>query len=140
MRHNKTYGEMRDALRCNNRSKTGTAIVIALILSVFMTVTSGRANGGVVNISYTYDSLNRLKVVHYGGGKMIAYTYDSAGNTIKTTSTYTLADLMMCLQTITQLSPTGIASNSTSGADVNGDGKIGVPEAIYIMEKVAGMR
>jgi hypothetical protein len=37
--------------------------------------------------------------------------------------------------------PTGIRSDyATSGVDVNGDNKIGLPEAIYILQKAAEMR
>jgi YD repeat-containing protein len=140
MRYEKINNKMKDAMCCNNRSRTGTVIVLALIVSVFITFTSGTANGGVVNINYTYDSLNRLTAVHYGGGKTIAYTYAGTGNVVKITSTYTLADMMICLQAITGLSQTDIALNSTSGIDVNGDGRIGLAEVIYILQKVSGIR
>lgn len=32
------------------------------------------------NITYTYDELNRIIRVDYGGGTVITYTYDAAGN------------------------------------------------------------
>jgi YD repeat-containing protein len=141
MMHEKANNKMKDAMCCNNRRKTGMAIVLALILSAFITFTPGAANSGVVNINYTYDRLNRLTAVNYGAGKMIAYTYDDAGNATKTTSIYALADVMMCLRIITGLSPTGTASNyPISGIAVNSNGTIGLAEAIYILQKVAGMR
>ncbi|PHR54833.1 MAG: hypothetical protein COA47_14810 [Robiginitomaculum sp.] len=31
-------------------------------------------------VNYTYDELGRLKTVDYGGGKLVTYDYDAAGN------------------------------------------------------------
>ena len=53
----------------------------------------------------------------------------------------TIADAILALQSMSRQSPSGIrASYATSGADVNGDGKIGMAEVIYILQKVAGIR
>lgn len=53
----------------------------------------------------------------------------------------TLSDTILALKVISGLSPTEIReSYASSGADVNGDGKIGLSEAIYILQKLAGMR
>jgi len=53
----------------------------------------------------------------------------------------TLADVILALKAIGGLKPTGIrADYATSGADVNGDNKIGLPEVIYILQEVSGMR
>jgi hypothetical protein len=39
------------------------------------------------------------------------------------------------------LNPPGIRTDyATSGIDVNGDNKIGLPEVIYILQKVTGIR
>ncbi|MCX5846295.1 MAG: Ig-like domain-containing protein [Deltaproteobacteria bacterium] len=55
--------------------------------------------------------------------------------------TLTLADAILALQVIARMNPADIPDNyATSGADINGDGKIGLPEVIYILQKVAGMR
>jgi len=53
----------------------------------------------------------------------------------------TLADAILALKVISGLSPAGIRANyASSGADVNGDGKIGMAEVLYILQIVAGMR
>lgn len=80
MRDEKKYSEMKDVVRCNNRRKTGAAIIYALLLSVFIAFTSGTASGGTAYTTYTYDNLNRITKVVYVSGKSIAYTYDAAGN------------------------------------------------------------
>ena len=49
-----------------------TGVVIALILS------SAIVYAG--SVTYTYDSLNRLIKAEYQDGRVIQYTYDSAGN------------------------------------------------------------
>ena len=52
-----------------------------------------------------------------------------------------LADAILVLNVIGGLNPAGIrADYATSGTDVNGDNKIGLAEAIYILQKVAEMR
>jgi hypothetical protein len=48
-----------------------------------------------------------------------------------------LADLILALQVASRTTP---ASTINNHAAVNGDGKIGLREAIYILQKVAGMR
>jgi len=52
-----------------------------------------------------------------------------------------LEDASLTLQVLSQKDAYGIRSNyPVSGADVDGDGKIGMQEAIYIMEKISGLR
>ena len=52
-----------------------------------------------------------------------------------------LVDAILALQVLTGQSPAGIRSDyASSGADVNGDGKIGIEEVIYILQTVAGLR
>jgi hypothetical protein len=52
-----------------------------------------------------------------------------------------LLDTILALQAIGGLNPTGIrADYAASDVDVNGDGKIGLAEGIYILQKAAGMR
>jgi hypothetical protein len=48
-----------------------------------------------------------------------------------------LADLILALQVASRTTP---ASTINNHAAVNGDGMIGLREAIYILQKVAGMR
>jgi len=48
-----------------------------------------------------------------------------------------LADAIMGLRILAGIS---VAETINPNADVNGDGKIGLPEVIYILQKVAGLR
>jgi hypothetical protein len=50
-----------------------------------------------------------------------------------------LADAILALQVISDLHPVPTVSINKE-ADVDGDGRIGMAEAIYILKKVAGMR
>lgn len=55
--------------------------------------------------------------------------------------TVTTADAVIALQVIAGLQPSGLRSDySTSNADVNGDGKVGIAEVIYILQKTGGAR
>lgn len=49
----------------------------------------------------------------------------------------TLADAILAMQVMSGVQTTVTVNRS---GDVNGDGKIGLPELIYILQKVAGMR
>jgi hypothetical protein len=52
-----------------------------------------------------------------------------------------LTDAMLCLKVLAGLDPTVIrASYPVSGADVSGDGRIGMPEIHYILQTAAGLR
>ncbi len=52
-----------------------------------------------------------------------------------------LADAIIALQVMTGMPPRGLRSDfPTSGVDVSGDGKIGMPELLYILQKATGMR
>jgi hypothetical protein len=52
-----------------------------------------------------------------------------------------LADEILALQAIAGMKPAGILANyATSGVDVNSDSKIGMEEAIFILQKLAGIR
>jgi len=53
----------------------------------------------------------------------------------------TIADVIVGLKTIAQVSPSGIRDDyKTSGTDVNGDDQLGLQEIIYDLQKVAGLR
>jgi YD repeat-containing protein len=99
----------------------------------------------------TYDNLDRLTKADYGGGVSVAYAYDNAGNITATATvgnlalfgdidgsgSVDLADAIIGLQLLTGIEPT---ADMRIEADVNGDGKIGPEEVVYIMEKSAGKR
>ena len=102
--------------------------------------------------TYTYDKLDRLIEVVYGSGSdgtlsHITYTYDEAGNNTSITSlggvlfgdiddnrSVTLADAILTLQIISGQEP---ASPPVKKSDVNGDQRIGMENAIYILQKLS---
>jgi hypothetical protein len=50
-----------------------------------------------------------------------------------------IADAVLAIQLLSGMKPeTG--EDDLTGADVNGDGKIGTADVIYILQKAAGMR
>ena len=53
----------------------------------------------------------------------------------------TIADAILALKVMGGVGVTGIDPDyPASNADVDGNGRIGLPEVIYILQKVAGMR
>lgn len=100
-----------------------------------------------VTITYTYDNLNRLTAASYSSGMSMSYVYDPAGNITKIGGNmigdangdgiFTLADAIAVMQVMSNITP---AQNVSTQSDIGGDGKIGLPEAIYIIQKVAGLR
>ena len=50
----------------------------------------------------------------------------------------TIADAILACQVMSRMSTTG--KTVASDSDVNSDGKIGMAEVIYILQKAAGMR
>ncbi len=53
----------------------------------------------------------------------------------------TIADAILALQVMSGMNPAVICSDyASSGADVNGDRKIGMKEVLYILQKVARLR
>jgi len=105
-------------------------------------------------ITYEYDDLNRLIEVRYPDGVVILYTYDAVGN--RQSKTVNLdglkgdingdclvnqTDANLALQVLAGKNPPGIRSDyASSGADINGDNRIGMQEVIYILEKLRGLR
>jgi len=52
-----------------------------------------------------------------------------------------ITDSIIALQVISGINPLGVRSDYyNSGTDVNGDGKVGMEEVIYILEKTSGLR
>jgi YD repeat-containing protein len=91
------------------------------------------------SVSYTYDAAGRLTKADYGSGKTIAYLYDNAGNLSRATSASvkTLADVILVLQVAAGMETQSVIRQTD---DVNGDGRIGLAEAVYILQKVGGAR
>ena len=97
----------------------------------------GIAFAGTIN--YTYDDAGRLIRADYGNGKEITYTYDNAGNLLRRSVAVapTLADAIRVLQIIAEDEPPEPVNKNS---DISNDDKIGLEEAIYILQKVAGLR
>jgi len=52
-----------------------------------------------------------------------------------------MVDLILALQAVAGQSPAGIRNDyAASGADVNGDNRIGMAEVLYIMQSLGGPR
>lgn len=61
-------------------------------------------------VGYTYDKLNRLTYVDYGGGKTITYSYDTAGNMLSVVKT---SSGTLTAQTVSFGAPPSISVGST---------------------------
>lgn len=122
------------------------SFLLSIFLCFFLTAYSFAST-----VIYQYNKLNHLTRVQYSNGAIIEYTYDAAGNRISKAfyssdagmgdmdgnHQIELADSIIALQIICDIDP-HIEVNTA--ADVNSDGKIGIEEEIYILQKVAGMR
>jgi YD repeat-containing protein len=108
-----------------------------IVLSLLMICMAGAAFAA--SITYTYDAAGRLTKADYGRGKTIAYMYDNAGNLSRATSASvnTLADAILVLQVAAGM---GTQSVIQQIGDVSGDGRIGLAEAVYILQKLGGVR
>lgn len=109
---------------------------VSLVLSVC-------CSAEAASVTYTYDGLNRLIRANYNGVVVFEYLYDAAGNMTKKKvhnsnimgdlngdGDVALADAILALQVITgKRLPIQIDNSS----DVNGDARIGVDEAVYIL-------
>lgn len=132
------------------RLKTNIAFIIIMTLSILF----GPCLAALATtLTHTYDNLNRLvQTVYENGAKTTAidYTYDAAGNLLSfnVTSNFLagdidnsqavdLTDAILCLQVASGVAP---PSTVYKEADINGDGKIGVLEAVYILQKVGEIR
>ena len=102
-----------------------------------------------LTVNYQYDDLYRLTAVVRSDGSVTEYQYDAVGNRLSMITTallkgdlngdnsVNLADTIMSLQITSGITPNQPVFSS---AEVSGDGKIGLPESIYILQKVAGVR
>jgi len=62
------------------RDKSCFPVVVGIVALLLASTCSAATD-------YTYDGLNRLTYVDYGGGNSIAYVYDAAGNLTSVTTT-----------------------------------------------------
>jgi hypothetical protein len=108
---------------------------IILIISL-ITVVWGAAHAYSQTVTYTYDDFNRIKKTEYAGAAAVEYTFDKVGNRQTKNETFGLKDVIAILELLTGSGDKG----ACSGADINGDGKIGLEELIYVMQCIAGLK
>ena len=112
----------------------------------------GRYN--VTGTSYVYDgpalaagsSYYNLQVRDAAGNfSMVTVPFTYSGEILKGdidgNGVVNLADAILAVKVIGGQTPDGIRDNyAASGADVNGDGQVGLHEALYILQRIAGLR
>jgi len=123
---------------------------IAMGFSVMMSLWVTRSHAATV--SYSYDALSRLTQVAYDSGTVINYVYDAAGNRLLSeiaigtgitrgdvdgNGSVTLEDVILVLQICSGIP---VEPPIHKDADVNGDSKIGLEEAVYILQKLSELR
>ncbi|MEW6426449.1 MAG: RHS repeat domain-containing protein [Thermodesulfobacteriota bacterium] len=120
---------------------------VAVFLLLAVVGTSSPAMGA----TYSYDALNRLVGVTHDNCATISYSYDAAGNLLAIAvsagtrlagdldagGTVALADAIVGLQWSAGL-PVAVPTLNRC-AEVDGDGRLGLHEVIYIMRKEAGL-
>lgn len=100
------------------------------------------------NITYTYDSLNRVTSVDYGNGFKEEYTYDAAGNRLtmiisKSINQYMgdmncddlidISDVILILRMALQIDPIQPCS------DINNDGIVDISDVILTLRMALGL-
>ena len=76
-------------------------------------------------------------ILQVDGAKNVTATFIDRYGDISGDGAATIMDAIRALQLLTEKTPAPIIN---SDASINGDGKIGLPEAIYILQKAAGLR
>ncbi len=124
----------------NNRIYQNVKYFLVIALSVLAITVATFSSAAVTHtISYIYDNLDRITAINYGDGISISYSYDDAGNILHvemngTGSTMELLEAIISLQISAGQTPDITQSNLI---DLNGDGKIGVEEAINILRIIS---
>jgi hypothetical protein len=127
---------------------TAGAVWAAVSNVSWITVTSGftGSGNGTVGFEITANTAadQRAGSITIGGQ---TFTVNQPGTStvlkgdINGDGNVNLADAVLALQVNAGMAPSGIRSGyAASGADVNTDGKIGMPELLYILQYVAGLR
>ena len=117
---------------------------MATFISVFLLTVAVTLPGEAVATKYRYDPLNRMVSVIYDDGSAIDYAYDGAGNTLSITpmsagaaSDTGLSHAVAFMQVLSCMVP---ARQVDTRYDRNGDGMIGLAEAIFALQNAAGAR
>jgi len=105
-------------------------------------IVSGLANGATM--TFTLETIDLTSVNWNNLHTIVLADYRPAGSSgpydmlqAIRASEPGLTDAIMAVQVMAGITP---SQNINKNTDVNGDGKIGLAEAIYILQKVAGMR
>lgn len=113
----------------------------------WVTITSGDSGSGNSMVSYTISANNgpaRTGTITIGGQIFTvtqnAPVYNLKGD-LDNDGTITMADAIIALQVMAEMQPSALRSDySTANTDVSGDGKVGMSELFYILQKVVGTR
>lgn len=96
------------------------------------------APGYVAGILFAGYAMTKSEVL--GLGKASNYHMKLTGD-LNGDGAVTMTDAIIALQVMVGMQPSGLGSDdATYGTDVGGDGKIGMPELLYILQAVAGAR
>jgi hypothetical protein len=134
---NSLYGFDTGLLTLNFNALVGTTYDVNLSL-ILLSEANGDGNEGA---SLTQFSNGLSASIISTDGTFVSWLIAPMKGDLDGNSLVDLTDEILALQTLAGMKPAGILADfATSGADVNNDNKIGMEEAIYIMQKVAGMR
>lgn len=121
--------------------------LLTLIAVALLAAFGDHALGLTVN--YQYDDLYRLTRVERSDGIVTEYQYDAAGNRLSRVirvivtgdlngdSAVTVADAVMTMQILSGISP---GQQVIPSAGIAGDDRIGLAEAIFILQTLAEKR
>ena len=132
-------GKIMQNIRYQKSAKYFLMVAVYCLIIAAATLSSASVTR---TITYTYDNLDRLTSVSYGGGALISYDYDDAGNILRAVmqggiQELELSDAIIAMQILTGITPSLMESNVW---DINADGKIGIEEAVYILQVISKLR
>ena len=107
-----------------------------ILISLVFIILSGASAAWPVTVTYTYDDFNRIKKTEYAGAAAVEFNIDKVGDRQTESVTFGLKDVIAILALLTGDGDGG----AYSGADIDGDGKIGLEELIYVMQRIAGLK
>ncbi len=115
-----------------------TFFIITMLLCA---ITSSTQISWAISITstYTYDDINRLTSVSHSSGLDLSYSYDPAGNILNVSGgglqnyNPTLSDVIKYLQVVAGDNP----ANINIYHDIDHDGRVGLPEALYSLQYIA---
>lgn len=126
-----------EAKNANRSGIIWAVVLLILCFGVPLTVEAG-------TVTYAYDQAGRLTGVNYDNGRIIRYTYDAMGNIlclvegsapgdVNADSVISLEDAIVAARLACAMD----VELSFIGGDANGDDRIDMTEAVYVL-KVLG--